>query len=161
MLQHSDHWNQAWFTSSTQVFIICNSRAETFWNSMNVLENVNYLGNGFLLAKSEIQASYRISKNLINSPEARTLEVNFGLYNTRTDSMLKVIALEPIRSSEKQGKFKKDRSLSSIPGDSKSVNLMWGSRICNFKWHDFAILSTYNGMVYLIIDGILDLMKYP
>lgn len=74
MLQHSNHWNQAWFTSSTRVFIICNSRAETFWNSVNVLENVNYLGNGFLLAKSEIQASYRKSKNLINSPEARTLK---------------------------------------------------------------------------------------
>lgn len=49
---------------------------------MNVLENVKYLGNGILLAKSEIQASYRISKKLINSPKDGTLELNFGFYNT-------------------------------------------------------------------------------
>lgn len=67
---------------------------------MNVLENVRNLGNGFLLAKSEIHASYRISKILINSPKDRSLELNFGLFNTLTDSMPKAIASESIRLSE-------------------------------------------------------------
>lgn len=60
---------------------------------MNVLGNVKYLGNGILLAKPEIQASYRISKKLINSPNDGTLELNLRLYNTLTT--LKAIASEP------------------------------------------------------------------
>lgn len=60
---------------------------------MNVLGNVKYLGNGILLAKPEIQASYRISNKLINSPKDGALELNLGLYNTLTTR--KAIALEP------------------------------------------------------------------
>lgn len=60
---------------------------------MNLLGNVKYLGNGILLAKAEIQASYRISKKLINSSKDDTLELNFGFCNMLT--MLKAIALAP------------------------------------------------------------------
>lgn len=60
---------------------------------MNVLGNVKYLGKGILLAKPEIQASYRVSKKLINRPKDASLELNFGFYNTLT--MLKAIASKP------------------------------------------------------------------
>lgn len=67
---------------------------------MNVLEDVRNLGNGFLLAKSEIQASYRTSKKLINILKDLSVELNLRSFNTLTDSMLKAIASESIRLSE-------------------------------------------------------------
>lgn len=75
---------------------------------MNGLENVKNLGNDFLFARAEIQASYRISEKMISSSKDGSLELKFRVFSTLTDSMLKVLASESINRIMGKIFFKND-----------------------------------------------------